>query len=258
MRVVRGGSWLSILECVRVAFRDDEGSRPAAFNLGFRLCFAGAPACACACEKQLEGSTMSEVSVNAVSTSTSDRPAGHRRVVTIKGVEVPLRWAPPGEYMMGSPADEVGRFADEEQRHVVIEEGFWVMETQVTQELWEAVVGTNPSAFKGPRRPVECVSYDDIQAALPLFEAALKEALAAEGGAKDVDAPFLPTEEQWEYFARAGTTGARYGDLDEIAVYGTSATADVGTKRPNPWGLFDVLGNVWEWTRSLWSERHGS
>lgn len=249
--VVRGGSWRSGAWFVRAAYRLAFEPARRVDSLGFRLCFAGAPACSC--EKQLEGS-VSEVSAST-STDTSDRPAGFRRVVIIRGVEVPLRWAPPGEYMMGSPADEAGRFADEEQRPVTVKEGFWVMETLVTQQLWEAVVGTNPSAFRGPRRPVECVSFDDIQAAMPLFQAAIEEALAAEGGAKDVGAPFLPSEEQWEYFARAGTTGARYGDLNDIAVYGTSATADVGTKLPNPWGLFDVLGNVWEWTRSLWSER---
>ena len=110
---------------------------------------------------------------------------------------------------------------------------------EVTQELWQAVMGSNPSHFNecGPDCPVEQVSWDDVQA----FIAKLN---AREGGQRYR----LPTEAEWEYAARAGTSGDRYGNLDAIAWYVDNSrdrTHPVGQKAPNAWGLHDMLGNVW-------------
>jgi formylglycine-generating enzyme required for sulfatase activity len=142
---------------------------------------------------------------------------------------------------MGSPADEAGRFAEEGPQHeVVLTEGFWLCDTPCTQALWQEVMGTNPSRFKGANRPVEQVSWEDCQQFLLQLHRQLPELPLA-----------LPTEAQWEYACRAGTTTARYeADVDAIAWAWENSgrkTHEVGQKQPNAWGLYDMLGNVWEW-----------
>jgi formylglycine-generating enzyme required for sulfatase activity len=114
----------------------------------------------------------------------------------------------------------------------MMQAGFWVGQTPVTQAAYEKLVGTNPSYFKGSNLPVENVSWTEA------------ESYCKAAGMR------LPTEAQWEYAARAGTTGSRYGNLDEIASYGGNSgkqTHPVGTKAPNAWKLYDMLGNVWQW-----------
>jgi formylglycine-generating enzyme required for sulfatase activity len=193
--------------------------------------------------------------------------------VFVGEVKQRFRWAPPGWFLMGSPPGEAGRDPGEVQHEVELTHGFWIADTPVTQALWQAVMGSNPSRFVHPERPVERVSWDDAQA----FIARLNE---QQPGLE----LSLPTEAQWEYACRAGTTTATYaGDLeivassnapvlDAIAWYGGNSGVDfdlaegqeaywsekqyefsrtgtriVGLKRPNPWGLYDALGNVWEW-----------
>jgi formylglycine-generating enzyme required for sulfatase activity len=159
-----------------------------------------------------------------------------------------LRWIPPGRFLMGSPHDEKGRVAFEGPQHEVrIEPGFWIFDTPCTQALWQAVMGENPSHFQGPDRPVELVSWEHCQA----FLKRLNEQFASLGLA-------LPSEAQWEYACRAGTEGPRYGeDLDAIAWYKKNSkdeTHPVGGKAPNDWGLYDMLGNVWEWCADVWTD----
>jgi formylglycine-generating enzyme required for sulfatase activity len=156
-------------------------------------------------------------------------------------VEQRLRWMPPGRFLMGSPDDEAGRWEDEGLQHEVeLTQGFWLFDTPCTQALWQEVMGTNPSRFKGANRPVEQVSWDDIQEFLRALNARLP----------DLDLR-LPTEAQWEYACRAGTTTARYeADLEAIAWYADNSQREmheVAQKRPNAWGLYDMLGNVDEW-----------
>jgi formylglycine-generating enzyme required for sulfatase activity len=158
-----------------------------------------------------------------------------------------LRWIPPGRFLMGSSKDERGRYHWEQLPHeVAIDGGFWMFETPCTQALWEAVMGENPSHFKGPERPVETVSWEQCQ----VFVKSLNSRLA--------DLQFsLPSEAQWEYACRAGTTTPCYHDnLDEIAWYGENSkgkTHPVGDKKANSWGLRDMLGNVWEWCEDDWA-----
>jgi formylglycine-generating enzyme required for sulfatase activity len=195
----------------------------------------------------------------------------------VKGVGQRLRWISPGRFMMGSPPEEVGRIVSANegpQRTMRIPEGFWLFETPCTQALWEAVMGENPSRFRSPTRPVEQVSWNDCQAFVERLNGMLEGLVLS-----------LPSETQWEYACRAGTTSATYaGDLeilgennapllDGIAWYGgncgvdyelaegfdissypekqydlkTGGTHPVGGKAPNAWGLFDMLGNVWQW-----------
>lgn len=184
-------------------------------------------------------------------------PAGHRIV------DLRFRWAPPGRFTMGSPETEVGRDDDEHQHEIVIDAGFWIADTPVTQALWAAVMGTRPSKFTGDDRPVEQVSWDDAQGFLARL-AVLRPGFGA----------VLPTEAQWEYACRAGTTTATYAgdptldsrknvapELNAIAWYRANSgreTQAVRTKRANAWGLYDTLGNVWEWCAdSAEGERRG-
>jgi hypothetical protein len=151
---------------------------------------------------------------------------------------------------MGSPADEEGRWEHEGPRsEVVIGSGFWMFETPCTQALWEAVPGEgkNPSHYQGADRPVEHVSWDDCQGFLKRLNERLDGLRLS-----------LPSEAQWEYACRAGTETARYQEnLDAIAWYRGNSGGEshaVRGKSPNGWGLYDMLGNVWEWCEDPWSE----
>ena len=160
--------------------------------------------------------------------------------------EIFVRWIPPGSFMMGSPDSEEGRSFDETQHEVVLSQGFFMAETECTQGQWVMVMGSNPSNFKGANRPVENVSWDvAVEYCRKLTAKQRAEGLLPDGWEWR-----LPTEAEWEYAARAGTTGAHYGELDTIAWYGGncgSKTHPVKQKTANAWGLYDMMGNVWEW-----------
>jgi formylglycine-generating enzyme required for sulfatase activity len=146
---------------------------------------------------------------------------------------------PAGEFLMGS-----NNYDNEKPPHRVrISRAFYLGQYEVTQAQWQVVMGTNPSRFKGETLPVEQVSREDAQEFIRCLN-------AKEGGAKYR----LPTEAEWEYAARAGTTTAySFGDdpgqLGEYAWFSTNSgntTHAVGQKKPNQWGLYDMYGNVWE------------
>jgi formylglycine-generating enzyme required for sulfatase activity len=203
---------------------------------------------------------------------------------TIRAVTQRLRWIPPGRFLMGSPNGEEGRFSAEGPRHeVTLAEGFWLFDTPCTQALWQAVMGENPSRFKSPTRPVEQVSFEDVRGFLDKLN----------GLVPDLGLT-LPSEAQWEYACRAGTETATYaGDmrivgernvpvLDAIAWYSGNSgvgfeldngydssdwkekqydhtragTRPVAQKAANPWGLYDMLGNVWEWCDDRWHDSY--
>ena len=172
----------------------------------------------------------------------------------------------PGTFTMGSPEGEEGRFDNETQHEVTITRAFWLQSTEVTQGQWRAVMGTSPSHFSscGDDCPVETVSWEDAVAYVNALSAS--EGLdACYSGSTfaglGCEGYRLPTESEWEYAARAGTTSARYGNLDEIAwLYENSdgRPHEVGTKRVNGWGLYDMLGNVSEWTGDWYSSSYPS
>jgi len=147
---------------------------------------------------------------------------------------------PPGEFQMGCSPGDAQCAEDEKPPHRVrISRGFEIGKYEVTQAQWEAVMDGNPSDFRGPDRPVEQVSWHDVQ-----------EFLAGLNARRDGYRYRLPSEAEWEYAARAGEAGRHYGPLEAIAWYGRNSadeTHPVGGKRPNAWGLYDTLGNVWEW-----------
>ena len=92
-----------------------------------------------------------------------NRQAGDRTTLIIEGTEFAFRWCPPGKFMMGSPENEANRFDDETQHQVTLSRGFWMLEMEVTQQMWGSVMGDNPSHFKGANLPVENVSWNDCQ-----------------------------------------------------------------------------------------------
>jgi formylglycine-generating enzyme required for sulfatase activity len=163
------------------------------------------------------------------------------------GVKMDFVLIRPGSFMMGSEKGD-----DEKPVHkVTITRPFYMGVYKVTQAQWKAVIGDNPSSFKGDDLPVEQVSWEDCQR----FVAKLKEK-AGQGMICR-----LPTEAEWEYACRAGTKteycfGDDEGGLGEYAWYRANSegkTRPVGQKKPNAWGLYDMHGNVWEWCEDGYS-----
>ena len=154
-------------------------------------------------------------------------------------------WIAPGTFVMGSPVSEVGRYSGEVQHTVTLTQGFWMSDHETTQSEYQLVMGSNPSNWRGLNLPVEQVSWDDAVA----YCKKLTQGERVAGRITAQQAYRLPTEAEWEYAARAGTTGSRYGELDAIAWHegNSNQTHPVKQKAANAWGLHDMIGNVWEW-----------
>ncbi len=162
---------------------------------------------------------------------------------------------PAGCFQMGQDKEFKESSAAELPVHqVCIEKPFYLGETEVSQKQWEDIMGSNPSKSKGLYKPVEKVSWDDVQEFI-------KKLNAKEGN----NLFRLPTEAEWEYAARAGSRSVySFGDdpkdLPEYAWFGNEgyggASHDVGQKKPNPWGLHDMHGNVWEWVQDWYGDSY--
>ena len=159
---------------------------------------------------------------------------GETKTITLPGgAEMEMVWCPPGTFQMGSVRGD----SEEKPRHqVTLTEGFWMAKYEVTQKQWVSVIGGdgNPSSHLGDDLPVEQVNWKDCQ------EFCKKTGLS------------LPTEAEWEYACRAGSTGAYggTGKLDDMGWFDDNSaneTHPVGKKQPNAWGLYDMHGNVMEW-----------
>ena len=179
----------------------------------------------------------------------------------VDGVHQAVRWIPPGQFLMGSPPNELRHYLDEIQHSVILSEGYWLADTACTQALWQAVIGRNPSKFSDNlENPVECVSWDDVQMFLGRLNRLVKGNLCAS----------LPTEAQWEYACRAGTTTPfSFGHnitTDQVNYNGHYLYADgrkgeyrrqtlrVHALPANPWGLYQMHGNVWEWCQDGYAD----
>jgi formylglycine-generating enzyme required for sulfatase activity len=201
------------------------------------------------------------VSTQATSLVVDGTPTSH----TVASINMDMIFCPPGTFMMGSPTSESGRGTDETQHQVTLTHGFYLGKYEVTQAQYEAVMtgntnGLNPKPSNWPNnneRPVEQVSWNDIQ----VFMSRLNEMEQTAGRLPVGWKYVLPTEAQWEYACRAGTTTA-YSWGNTIASSNANynwdggandgndfkQTRDVGQYAANPWGFFDMHGNVWEWT----------
>ena len=168
---------------------------------------------------------------------------------TVPDLSLEMLWVTPGTFDMGSPTSEAGRNSNETQHQVTLTNGFWLGKHEVTQAQWEQVMGSNPSNFKGANRPVETVSWNDAVE----FCEKLTELERAAGRLSAGMTYQLPTEAQWEYACRAGTTTA-YSWGNSItasnANYSSSGigqTRDVDQYAANAWGFHDMHGNAFEW-----------
>lgn len=184
-----------------------------------------------------------------------------------------MRWIEPGEFLFGSTAEERAsikeqvhrKWANEFEeglRHIDIGFGFWLADTPCTQGFWTAVMGSNPSMFQSgpdaPRKPVESVALEDVKqvADVTRFLEKLNQKLPK-------PLAQLPSEVEWEYACRADTQstywwGNAVNDLKANWDAKHEGPSPVDRYQPNPWGLFDMHGNVWEWCRGAWYDQYSN
>jgi sulfatase modifying factor 1 len=177
----------------------------------------------------------------------------------VKNTAQRMRWIQPGQFTMGSPHDELHRHYSESKHEVTLRKGFWITDTACSQELWQVMMETNPGKNKGAKRPVENVSWDDC-----------REFLRGTNGIINGFSLSLPTEAQWEYACRAGTTGpfsfgitvtpdqvnynGEYPYFGEKKELNRGETVELKSLPPNQWGLYEMHGNVWEWCMDWYGE----
>ena len=254
MFAARGGAWTDPLDWGRAARSLPDFSSSETdlgyYAIGFRIVVDA-------------GASIETSNDGADAAWNSASKAGERRTLKVNDVECAFRYCPAGTFQMGAAKSELSG-----PRHeVTLTRGFWMMETETTQALWKAVTGKNPSGFAASGEesaevrnldtsnfPVERVSWEECRA--------FAERLNAIGAAPVGFEFALPTEAQWEYACRAGTTGDYGGsELDALAWYRDNAgdrPREVGKKSANPWGIFDMHGNVQEWCADLWQEYDAS
>ena len=236
--VLRGGGWGSTGNHLRSARRSNWTSKPMVNHVGFRVC------------------------LRPVMKPRQPAP-GHSWTVPSTSIE--MLWCKPGTFMMGSPENEVNRgmnhrgvYGINETRHkVTLTQGFHLGKYEVTQSQWRKIMASSPSAFPDDDKPVDNVSWDMVMQFCHKLTLLERKA----GRLPDDWEYRLPTEAQWEYACRAGTTTAfAFGNTltskqaNVSGPYGTKAkgpsiksTSPVGAYPPNPWGFHDMHGNLWEW-----------
>jgi predicted Zn finger-like uncharacterized protein len=260
LRVSRGGSWRYPARRCRSWHRLMHNPGYRRYDLGLRV--SRVPADAVSGMRSRESAAPLKIQPIPAQTVNAGKPL---RVLPEtdfdlgNGVRLEMLLIPAGEFLMGSTrSDKSAKGTEKPQHRVRITKPFYLGKYLVTQEQWEAVMGNNPGHLKGPKNPVEQVSWDDCQQ----FLKKLNDRFFHPGPLPEREREFrLPTEAQWEYACRAGsTTRYCFGDdesgLGEYAWYSANSgrmTHPVGEKRPNAWGLYDMHGNALEWC----SDRYG-
>ena len=238
-RVFRGGCWLNEAQFCRIASRGNYLPSIRHVSLGLRL----------VCSSEKKDSKIKEQTISTDKNVPSKGQNAKNITEKVNGVSFKMIKVEGGTFRMGSNDSEA--YSDEKPVHSVTLSDYYIGETEVTQELWEAVMGSNPSRFKGSKKPVEMVSWNDCQK----FIKKLNELTGKNFR--------LPTEAEWEYAARGGNKSKGYkysgsNNIDDVAWYDENAcdvgdsspdygTHPVGAKTPNELGLYDMTGNVWEW-----------
>ena len=174
--------------------------------------------------------------------------------IIVNGVSFKMIWIQGGTFTMGATAELLNEAdRDEKPAHRVTLSSFCIGQTEVTQELWEAVMGSNPSTYEGTKHPVDCVSWEDCQEFINKLNTLTGKNFR------------LPTEAEWEYAARGGNKGHGYkysgsNNIDDVAWYvgnnNSLNTHDVASKYPNELGLYDMSGNVDELCQDWYDENY--
>ena len=279
-RIIRGGDWNSYARYCRSAYWLNSSPSNFSRSFGFRIALLPSPP-----EEAEDMYAVVDLSSGPDSTSYPVRytnMAPNLDDDTCRTMELWLRKIPAGTFIMGAPEDEVGRQSgyDMAQHEVTLTQDYYIGVFECTQKQWELVMGSNPSYYKGDCRPVERVSYNMIRgtgaqtgAGWPIYghevdtESFMGKLKEKTGLVFD-----LPTEAQWEYACRAGTTTAlnsgknltntdQDAAMAEVGRYyynqsdgkgGYSEHTKVGSYLRNAWGLYDMHGNVWEWCLDWW------
>jgi formylglycine-generating enzyme required for sulfatase activity len=246
-RVLRGGCWSARPEDCRSACRVRNGPGDRFSTFGLRVCFSADDYSAPKKEEPPKKAPDKQ-------TQSKDPPKNFSNSIDMKFV-----WIPAGSFMMGSPKEEKERNDDETQHKVTLTKGFYIGVYTVTQEQWQAIMGNNPSVFKGKKNlPVENVSWNDCQEFIKELRA------------KDKKLYRLPTEAEWEYSCRVGTKTPFYfgqtistdqANYNGNFTYGDGKkglyrekTTPVGSFPANAWGLHDMHGNLSQWCQDIYGD----
>ena len=205
-------------------------------------------------ERNAETNQKTSTNEEASSASSKQENPARNLTFTVGGVSFTMVYVPGGTFTMGATSEQGSdAWNDEKPTHSVMLSSYYIGQTEVTQALWTAVMGSNPSEFRGDRRPVERVSWNDCQTFISRLNAKTGKNFR------------LPTEAEWEYAARGGHSGgSKYAgseNISNVAWYDDNSggeTHNVATKSPNGLGIYDMSGNVWEWCQDWYGNYSSS